>query len=392
MVACAYCRTQIDVSKPDIQIIKKYNATVQQFDLPLGARAPLRGTTYEVIGAMVRAGDSGPWTEYLLFNPRAGFRWLIDDQGHWSLAQTIKDVSAIKPGFPGLTYADRAYRKFSEGHADVSVVVGEFYWRVKVGDRVTTADYVAPPFMLSQERSATETIWSVLEYIPPMEIAAAFKISDPEPDGIAPHQPNPATATLASIKRTIWASLCLAVVVQSITAFAARERWIALGDYVPAASRGREMVFGPIHLEARRSLNELVASGPLSNGWVDLDYALVDKTSGASYEFSAGFEFYRGIDGDGPWSEGSTRSRALVTSLPRGDKDVVVDSSSGDARGSPVTTPLRLWLFHDSVPWRNFWLVCAVILGYPFYLLVRRASFERDRWSESAFNPYGTRR
>lgn len=101
MVACPSCRSQIDVSTPDIQIIKKFKAAAQRFDLPLGARGRLRGNTYVIVGAMVRSNGGFQWQEFLLFNPYIGFRWLICDQGHWSLAATIKDVSAIVSSGPG---------------------------------------------------------------------------------------------------------------------------------------------------------------------------------------------------------------------------------------------------------------------------------------------------
>ena len=191
MVACPSCQTQIDVSKPEIEVIKKYRLTEQQFDLALGARGALRGKTYEVIGAMIRSSDDGNWTEYLLFNPFAGFRWLIQDGGHWSLGETVKDSSAVKAGYPGVSYRGLDYRKFSSGKAVVETVVGEFYWRVRVGNQADTIDYVAAPWMLSKEKTGTELTWTLIQYLEPNEIESAFGISVESRDSIAPHQPNP---------------------------------------------------------------------------------------------------------------------------------------------------------------------------------------------------------
>jgi hypothetical protein len=120
---------------------------------------------------------------------------------------------------------------------------------------------------------------------------------------------------------------------------------------------------------------------------VDLDYALVNKQTGESYELGNGVEYYSGSDSDGPWSEGSTYATALVPAMPRGDYDLVLSTTSGDSRGVPQNLPVSLSLRHDVVPWRNFWIVCAVILGYPLVLLYQHLVFERERWSDSAFNP-----
>jgi hypothetical protein len=143
-----------------------------------------------------------------------------------------------------------------------------------------------------------------------------------------------------------------------------------------------------LHLPARRSLNELTASASIDNGWVDVDYALVSKQTGESYELGTGFEFYSGADGDGPWSEGTRYGSALVTSLPRGDYDLVIGTASGDARGGRIQQPIYLSLKHDVAPWRNFWIACAVIALYPLVLCYRSLVFERERWSESVFSPY----
>lgn len=392
MVACPSCGTQIDVSKPEIQVIKKYNATAREFDLALGSRGVLRGKPFEIVGAMVRSSEDGSWTEYLLFNPLIGFRWLVQDRSHWSFAQTIKDISAIKPNYLGLHYDNRDFRKYAVGNAVVESVIGEFYWRVKVGDKAETIDYIAPPWLLSREKTGAELIWSLLVYLDPAEIQAAFKIQLQPRDDVAAHQPCAATETLSSLKRYIWAALGLALLLQMATVITARNQQIPIGTYTPSASHGQEAVFGPVHLDATHSLNELTAATSLSNSWVDLDYALVRKGTGESYEFSNSVEFYSGVDSDGAWSEGSNLGSSLVPAIPAGDYDVVVDSASGDAHGAPSQTPIQLSLTHNVAPWQNFWIACAVILIYPVFLIYRRFVFERERWSDSAFNPYHTKK
>lgn len=387
MVVCAACRSEIDVSTPEIRIIKRFDVAARSFDLALGTRGSLRGGTLEIIGAMMRSNGGYSWSEYLLYNPFIGFRWLIEDEGHWSLGETVKDVSGLNAGVSRIRYHDREYRKFVEGFVTVDTVVGEFYWRVKAGSRAWTADFMAPPYLLSQEKTETESTWTLLQYLAPGEVAAAFKVQVREPDGIAAHQPSPALETWKVIKQYLWGSLSLAVGVQLVTLFVARNLVIPLGVFVPPTDATQEVVVTSLHLPARRSLNELTATVAIDNGWVDLDYALVSKQTGESYELGNGIEHYSGADSDGPWSEGSTHASALVPALPRGDYDLVLSTTSGDSRGVPQNLPVVLSLRHDVAPWRNFWIACAVILGYPLVLLYQQLVFERERWSDSAFDP-----
>lgn len=392
MVACPSCRSQLDISKPEIQIIKKFRATADSFPLALGTRGSLRGKTYEVIGAMVRSIDGFRWNEYLLFSPFIGFRWLVEDQGHWSLGEMVKDTSAIKPGAIGMRYHDRDFRKFAAGEAEIDLVVGEFYWRVQVGDRAATWDWVAPPWMLSQEKTKTESTWTLLVYLEPDEVQRAFKISVGERDDIAPHQPCPASVTLGSVQGYLWGALGLALVLQIATLVTARSESIVVGDYLPAISHGQEAAFGPVHLAAGQSLNEITANARINDSWVELQYALVNRTTGKSYEMGQQFEYYSGFDSDGAWSEGSTSASTLLPSVPAGDYDLLVDSSSGTSLGAPVKEPIHVTLTHDVAPWRNFWIACTVIVLYPAFLLYRRFVFERQRWGASDFDTHAITR
>jgi hypothetical protein len=242
--------------------------------------------------------------------------------------------------------------------------------------------------MLSREKTRNELTWSLLQYIEADEIAEAFKVGVPERVGVAPHQPNPAAETLRSIKIPVLSALALALAIQLGTIIRAHGEHIPLGSYTPSSDRSHETVLGPVHLDARRSLNELTASSSVNNGWVELDYALVSKATGQSYEFGNEFEFYSGRDSDGYWSEGSNSASVLLTSLPRGDYDLVVQTDWGNSSGGDPQGPIYLSLTHDVVPWRNFWLATAAILLYPLILVVRTLVFDRKRWSESEFNPY----
>lgn len=386
MVSCPSCATQLDVSRPDIQIIRKYREKASGLRIPLGKRGVLRRQMFEVVGAMQRSVDGYSWHEYLLFNPYTGFRWLVSDSGHWSLGRTVRGDVTVSAD-DSVEFEGRRYKKFQQGRPVVDWVIGEFYWRVAVGDRVSSSDYISPPFMLSRESSADENIWTQLEYIEPVEIQVAFGASKPIQSGVAPNQPNPVAGSTAQIKRVAIAALALAVLIQAFTVSYSRSRDVPVGRYSFFDPKP-EQVFGPFTFDAPFSLNELMASAPLRNSWAELDCTLVNVTTGKSYEFTNAFSYYYGTDSDGAWSEGETQHVSAISRIPAGTYNLVVDGASGDESGQRIRDNVDLVMRHDVAPWQNFWIAVLAILLCPLYLAFRFFSFEKERWADSDFNPY----
>lgn len=384
MVACASCRTHLDVSRPDIRIIQKYRAVTAKLVLPLGARGSLKGQTYEVVGAMARSVSGYLWHEYLLFNPYVGFRWLVYDGGHWNFGEMVKDTSKIVVN-EVLLHEGRVYRKFQEGKVKVVWVIGEFYWRVAVGDEVRSTDYVAPPYMLSLEKVPGEFTWTRLEYVDRSEIKAAFGIDVLKPSSVSANQPNPASLALRTIMPVFLLAIVCAVLLQAFTVARSQVNRMYVGTYTIAPGKSAPEMFGPLTFTAASSLNEFTARAPIDNDWVELDCALVNAKTGEIRNFTSAFSLYSGVDSEGTWTEGSSRDTSLLAEVPAGTYNLVVEGDGGNANGR--ATAVSLNLVHDVAPWRNFWLALLAIATYPMLLLWRRSRFEAERWSESDFGP-----
>jgi uncharacterized protein (DUF983 family) len=73
-LVCPSCQAQLDAAGPQAQILAQGEKVERVLTtIPLGAEAKINGVDYQVIGAMVRADDEqAQWTEYLLYNTRAG--------------------------------------------------------------------------------------------------------------------------------------------------------------------------------------------------------------------------------------------------------------------------------------------------------------------------------
>lgn len=183
-VTCPSCNSLLDADQGKLSYLKTLKSSKRYKPaIPLGSEGELFGKKYTVIGFMRRyavwEGKTFPWQEYLLYEPSVGFRWLVRNDSHWSF------VEPAKPPLPSgvlnsYTYEGENFRIYDRGKAYVQYVLGEFYWQVEVGEKVRTADYIAPPRMLSFEWSKTdkseELNVSVGTYLTVDEVKQAFKL------------------------------------------------------------------------------------------------------------------------------------------------------------------------------------------------------------------------
>ncbi|MCC9656538.1 DUF4178 domain-containing protein [Rhodopirellula halodulae] len=198
-VGCQHCGALLENDDGRLQLLTMLEQREMHTSLPLGVRGNIRGTEYIIIGIMARfvryAGSTYPWTEYLLYAPGVGFRWLVENDRHWSFVEPVPGV-AMNPMSRSLRYDGDSFRVYDRATAIVRHVIGEFYWKVQQGDRVETADFIAPPRMLSIEDSGDgktrERVVSLGTYMTPAEIESAFEVENlTRPWGVGVIQPSP---------------------------------------------------------------------------------------------------------------------------------------------------------------------------------------------------------
>ena len=187
--------------------------------LTIGARGRLEGVEYEVIGFLQRADSESAWSEYLLFNPWHGFEWLVTFNGHWTFVHRCPEIPDLSDA--RISYAGRQFSLYAKDEAKVTGVLGEFYWKVRRGDRALVTDYIDPPAALSKESypDLQEFTWSLAEYIDPAVVAAAFNIKGlPKPAGIYLNQPNPYVVRWQGVRILALVFLVVFTVIQLLTA------------------------------------------------------------------------------------------------------------------------------------------------------------------------------
>jgi hypothetical protein len=390
VATCAHCKSVLDVTDPTLSILSSF-AKAKKFNpvLSLGRRGKLRGTTWQVIGFLRKCDETEvyEWDEYLLFNPLKGFRWLVLSNGHWSLANKTKAMPVDNTRT--VSYLGEKYARFLVGKAKVLWVEGEFYWRVKVGETTGAADYVKPPYMLSKEVAEGEVTWSLGEYLPKSELAAAFpKVNLPSPSGVAPNQPSPYAGNGRKLFKVYAALVGLLLLEQCGSSLAAKSSTVYVRDGVLGDTVKPLGADDTVHLTGGLSNVEVVTSSPnLDNNWLETTVELTNVATGDSLELAQGVEFYSGRDSDGAWAEGSSINSTILSSVPDGDYAVSVDVA-GDAK-APKRLDWNVQIRRDVSDWSNFWWGFLLLTIYPVIYYFRAAAFEGKRWSDSDYSPSG---
>jgi hypothetical protein len=394
-VVCPQCLSVLDAKHPDLRILQKFKSKERYTLLvPLGARGKWQGDIYQVIGFQVREihadGQAYHWGEYLLFNPYRGFRYLTEYQGHWNDVRTLRALPepARTMTKPAVKYLARTYTHFQTAKAKTVFVMGEFPWRVQVGETVTAKDYIAPPQMLSAEETEAETVWSVGEYTKGEEIWRAFQLPGkaPQPVGIFANQPSPAVER----SKGIWnvcatlLLLTLAVALFGYTVQANEEVFRQRFRFSPGVAGEASFVTNVFELRGRPSNVEIETRTDLSNNWAYFSFALINDVTGQAYDFGREVSYYSGRDSDGSWSEGSSHDRAVVPSVPAGRYYLRVEPEMApNARAMSYELRVRRDVPRSSF----FWITAVLLLIPPIIVTLRRTSFEHRRWQES---DYGT--
>ena len=405
-VVCPFCGAMLDATTPALQILSKLEGTPWKAPsiLPLGSKVTFEGRELTLIGTVGRGaivdGTTYPFTEYLLHHPELGFRWLVESDGHWSYVQPVAPAAVSTGG--AITYRGQAFKPFQYATLTVRWVVGEFYWKVEVGEEVSASDYVSAPAMLSSERSSAELNWSLGTYLDGKALAAALgPISIPLPSrvGVGPHQPNPWSGPARVLG---WSMLALvaALVVRGVVA---KNRTVmtspvrmspmvaeASPDEEPGAwappPTGQLVYFSqPFALRSLQNV-QITLTADVSNSWVAIGGDLIHEDTGRYVMFDRDIEFYSGYDGEA-WTEGSHTTDVHLPAVPAGSYVLRLEATlPADSTGHPE---MSVVVKQDVFRWMHA-LVAAGALGLPTLVILLLAySFERRRRSTSDLAPAG---
>lgn len=391
-VACTSCGAVQDPSDPNLLILQEAGRRLTQAPtIPLGSGGVLDGHPYDVIGFQYRTitvdDEEFGWSEYVLFNRERGFRYLSEYEGHWNDIRTVRalPVSTRKFGRPAAFLDGEPFRHFQGALATTRYVLGEFPWQVRAGDSVHMMDYIAPPRLLSAERTDEETTWSLGRYMTGREIWRAFDLpgDPPRARGVFANQPSPYRGSVASYWGIFALLALLLLAVAAARLITAARQPVFTGQYAFRPGSGEAAFVTPIfELTGRSSNIEVQLDTDLRNNWTYFNLALIDAEAGTALDFGEEVSYYFGRDSDGAWTEGSTTGEAVVPTVEPGRYYLRVEPE-GPARSPTVTYTLTV---RRDVPSPAFYLIALGLLAIPpVFVSLRAASFEARRWQESDY-------
>jgi hypothetical protein len=389
-VVCPQCLTVLDASTPLFKVLQQIQEAQRRTPLiPLGTRGKLAAAEWEVIGFQTRGvedeGTLYEWEEYLLFNPYKGFRYLTNYEGHWNWVIPLEAMPLrfARAGKPAVRFDGRTFKHFTGAMAQTTFVLGEFPWRVKVGDVVQADDFVDAPTVLSSESTDDEVTWSRGEYTGGAEIWKAFGLpgSAPRARGVYLNQPSPFAGKVGGIWSTMF--LMLALLVGLAIAFAAvsPKQVVFEQSYTFAPLPGVEPSFvtNDFDLKDRTATLELAINTDLADNWAYFNFALINADTGDALDFGREVSFYRDSDGN----EGSPSSAVLIPSVAPGRYYLRVEPEMETGRRSQMR--YHLTLRHGVPAYGWFWIAGLLLLIPPIFYTMRARSFETRRWSESDY-------
>ncbi len=163
-LACPYCNAVSDIGSR--KVLEQQTAARARPDIPLGTKGTLFNGSWIVCGYVERSASIEDewfsWQEYLLFQEGLGFRWLVKDEGSWLFIEPVNIAEIDLTGLPrSATYRGTTFSRRNQNEAQVDYVLGEFYWKVAIGETVDAMDFISGGTVLSRERAGDEVAWSL---------------------------------------------------------------------------------------------------------------------------------------------------------------------------------------------------------------------------------------
>jgi hypothetical protein len=408
-VVCPSCNSLLDCSQGTLRYLEALKPGIEPY-IPLGSVGTFDEGKFTVTGFLQRCvtyeGIDYFWDEYLLYEPQIGFRWLVQSDGHWSYVRPVApgDVS----GYGSNTrYKGERFKIFQRGEAAVTYVLGEFFWKVHVGEMVATADFIRPPEMLSRETTLAanqggegdefafsvpategEVNFSLGTYLPRATVEKAFGLTGlPTPRGVAPHQPFGYKNIYLS-----WALLAaLVFAVFTLVMLFSPERSVLTHSYaIPAPPPGEKasVIFTePFDLDSYQNI-EISVESSLDNAWVGIGGDLVNESTGLVQPFDLECERFHGFEDGEAWSEGSNHDSTMLSAVPEGKYSLRLEVEQHvEPNGKPPST-LKVQVRQGIPRWGLFFLALLLVSAFPLTILLFHLIFEYQRWKDSDYSPF----
>lgn len=349
--------------------------------LTLGATGKLKGVQFTVVGVIAWESWGDVWIDYQLYSPTHGYAWLTYSKAHWMFTRRVRDLPSSHIWL--LSTKDKVkmrgedFRFYEKYNAKVIYVAGELTWVARAGDTTAMADAIAPPLMITAEKSEQENEYYLGEYIDPQTITDEFDYQqDYKQVGVHPAQPYN-RPVLQAISKASWPFALLALVAMiAITLLfsgnALQRHTIQPQDLTDGS------ISLPMTINNADRLVKATFKSAHSNVWARYVMNIVDtKTNQAIHTFGKELSFYDGYDSEGYWSEGNQTMTAHFRVPKPGNYTLRLETT--DFERAPPTLYINIYEGYVS-PF--YFIVLFAFSAIAFFInILMRWWFESRRWA-----------
>jgi hypothetical protein len=433
-VACPYCGALHEADRGNLRFLETLGehqvepliplGTVGTFNGELLGESPGLSLDFTIIGFLQRKvkaeGVTYYWQEYLLYRPRMPACWLIHSNGHWSLGHPIP-AGEVYAGPRTATYAGQAFKIYERSDPVVTYVLGEFSWKVSVGERSRAADYICPPLLLSREstpkdeqepteepekKMERELNYTLSRYLSVEQVEQAFGVKElRHPQSVAPSQPYPHKGVYK-----LAGALFLAAILIALVVFASgSQKQIFSQQYQLKPNQAKELFSKTLKVEGGKNLMVRCVAA----SWVYVSGEFYDEKSGrvrASFGIPRGEAVFLSALPAGDYTLRMTVQadrkpatarakrkprRAVPNRRPvgalrnRGPVPALVKERLGGLltkRTQPTQFSISV---QQGVPhWSHLVFLIVGLSIIPIGTAIHHMSFEARRWQDSDYSPF----
>lgn len=405
-VACGTCGSLLDCSKGnELFLLTAAKRPGPEPLLAVGSVGRFDDKKWTIYGHIERSvsyeGVRYAWQEYLLHGGvQEGYRWLICSEGHWTWVDPVHAGDVAPAGPRGVKLGSETFRHYQSASARIDSLRGEFYWKVAIGERVATHDYIKPPRVLSRENSAEEVSWSLGRYLEPAAVEAAFALKRPlpKPTGVAPHQPNPHASTLkgmiaaGGVFSLLLAAVAVLMMLTSDNKKVLEQSWPVAAPVpasttpgapaVPQVGRvvGGQVQSDPFTLSGRTNL-ALRLTSDVSDAWLFMGGELVDLTTNRLHPFGIQVNYSSGYSAGASWAKGGRTRVVFLGGLPAGE--YIIRATPEWSSGGKAPTRFSIEAREDVFIGAHAVALFFFLWLFPLLEAMRYYGFEKRRWAES---------
>ena len=376
-------------TKHVFKILKKFSGKTEKIYAPLklGMSGQLKGAQFVIIGVIEfqTVGEFDSWYEFLMYSPTHGYAWLEYDNGHFIFSHRVRELpdreirQITKYQF---IFRHNKYKVYDFYKAKIKYVAGELTWVAKVGDQVKLIESISPPYIYSQEITASEAEYTLGEYLPPEMVYQAFKLtgSPHKPREIHAAQPFAAGTILQGLSSAgkIFAPLNLIILVV-ILLFGSGSKVLSTHvlteDYLAGSAAKPFTINQPDRLIALNLYSDL------DNAWAWYDVE-IQKNGEPMFSMSKQISYYHGYEGGEHWSEGSKSARAYFKVPEPGEYIATVwgEGGTGSSGRTPQNRVLQMEVKEGVIVSRYFLFTTILSVLALVTIPLSRWHFENKRW------------